>query len=360
MMNRKMRIAMIEKSGKHLLELINDILELSKIEANQLELNMTMISVVQLCKSSLVFVKQQAFKKQIQLSLSLPPDLGEIVLDERRIRQVLINLLSNAVKFTPAKGQVMLNVKIENNQNLLDSETWITFSVADTGIGIAESDQNRLFQPFVQIDSSLNRRYEGTGLGLALVKQIVELHGGDVSLDSELGQGSCFTVRLPYKLELVDDSTATRPKYLHPIADAPVMIPFDVITEFNNINSPLILLAEDNEINVTTVSSYLEAKGYRILLAKNGQEAIKLTQSHRPDLILMNVQMPEVSGFEAIQKIREDEELLSIPIIALTALAMIDDQQKCLDSGASEYIAKPVKLKQLTATIQRLLGVNLR
>ncbi|BAY22903.1 two-component hybrid sensor and regulator [Calothrix sp. NIES-2100] len=352
-------IATIERSGQHLLSLINDILELSKIEADKLELKVSSVSVAQLCKISLDFVKQQAFKKQIQLNFTLPTIQAEISADERRIQQVLINLLSNAIKFTPNGGQVTLDVTVQNSSELLDTHSWILFSVTDTGIGIAPADQARLFQPFVQIDSSLNRKYEGTGLGLVLVKRIIELHGGNVSLRSELGQGSCFTVSLPYNAcQLQQTSTSSLPPSVDVEQNSVAIAPTQVITVPTTPHSPLILLAEDNEANINTISSYLEAKGYRMLVAKNGQEAINLTQTHHPDLIVMDIQMPVVDGLQAIERIRQDPQLAAIPIIALTAMAMIGDREKCLASGASKYLAKPVKLKQLTATIHQLLTIK--
>jgi predicted ATPase/signal transduction histidine kinase len=191
-------ISTIEQSGEHLLSLINDILDVSKIAAGKLELNITQVSLPELCKSSLILVKQQAFDKQIQIDTYLPPNLEPIAIDERRMRQVLINLLNNAVKFTPTGGTVTLAVRIEPIEISAQTAGYaICFAVSDTGIGIASADLTKLFQPFIQIDSSLSRKYEGTGLGLVLVKQIVELHGGDVTIDSEVGRGSCFTAIIP-------------------------------------------------------------------------------------------------------------------------------------------------------------------
>jgi predicted ATPase/signal transduction histidine kinase len=191
-------ISTIEQSGEHLLSLINDILDVSKITAGKLALNITQVSLPELCQSSLMLVKQQAFVKQIQINADLPADLELIAIDERRMRQVLINLLNNAVKFTPSGGLVTLSVKAEPFGIINQSADYaLCFSISDTGIGIAEADLSKLFQPFTQIDSSLSRKYEGTGLGLVLVKQIVELHGGNVMIDTQIGQGSCFTVTIP-------------------------------------------------------------------------------------------------------------------------------------------------------------------
>lgn len=187
-------ISTIEQSGEHLLSLITDILDVSKISAGKLELQITQVEVTALCKSSLVLVKQQALNQQIQIDTHLPVDLQLILVDERRMRQVLINLLNNAVKFTPSGGMVALSVWVEDRPT---PGNYLCFSISDTGIGIDRADLPKLFQPFSQIDSSLSRKYAGTGLGLVLVKQIVELHGGDVTITSEVGRGSCFTVKIP-------------------------------------------------------------------------------------------------------------------------------------------------------------------
>jgi signal transduction histidine kinase len=186
----------IRNSGEHLLELISDMLDVSKIMAGMLKLDITTVAIADLCSSCLEFIQLKALKKQIQLSMSLSPDLEVIEVDERRWRQILINLLDNAIKFTPSGGKVSLDVSLKTDQN---SRSWLHFSVTDTGIGIAPSDRDKIFQPFIQIDSGFARKYEGSGLGLALVHQLVELHGGYVDCTSQLGQGSCFTVRLPLK-----------------------------------------------------------------------------------------------------------------------------------------------------------------
>jgi PAS domain S-box-containing protein len=293
--NEKQRQALhtIERSGKHLLELINDILDLSKIEAGQIQLHYTPIAISQICQSSLAFIKQQAFQKSLQLEVKIQPHLPEILVDERRIRQVLINLLNNAVKFTPEGGKITL----EANHQLLSSDTqplssknYICINIIDTGIGIASENIHKLFQPFVQIDSALNRQYSGTGLGLALVKRLVEIHGGQVSVSSKIGTGSCFTVALPCGNLCHVNHESTNP----------VSSDLDLMTYQATPQSPLILLAEDNEANIFTISNYLEVTGYRVIVAKNGREAIAFTKTHLPDLILMDIQMPEVDDKQQI------------------------------------------------------------
>ena len=333
----------VERSGSHLLELINDILDVAKIESGQIELDYTSISVSHLCQSSLAFIKQQALKKRIQLEISqLPTNLPDLLADERRIRQVLINLLNNAVKFTPEGGRITLEVSQITSTNP-ETPQFLRIAIIDTGIGISAENIPKLFQPFIQIDSALNRQYSGTGLGLSLVKRLVELHGGNVELTSELGVGSCFAIELPaspmrHIQEVVTVSSDPEP-IDHPIKE-----------------SPLVLLAEDNEANIITITSYLEAKGYRMVLARDGLEAIAAAKLHQPDLILMDIQMPKMDGLEAIKNIRSEPQFTKLPIIALTALAMTGDREKCIKAGANDYLAKPIRLRALAQLIQAFLS----
>ncbi|NUN66015.1 PAS domain S-box protein [Pseudanabaena biceps] len=352
-------IGTVSSSGEHLLALINDILDLSKIVSGKMKLDIESASVKKLCESSLAFIKQQAFQKRIQVISSIPPNINKIDVEKRRIKQVLINLLTNAVKFTANEGQINLLVAFGSGdtwqgeatipQRLKDiNSPTIVFQVVDTGIGIAANDLTRLFQPFVQVDSALNRQYEGTGLGLALVKQIAELHGGQVMVESEVGKGSCFTVALPYEMsqssapESEPSATTSQPLVVNP----------------ENAIAPLILLAEDNDANILTFTSYLTAINYRVIVAKNGEEAVSMAKANAPDIILMDIQMPIVDGFEATQQIRLDPNLIDTPIIALTALAMEGDRERCLASGMNRYISKPLKLKHLATQIAELLQIK--
>jgi CheY-like chemotaxis protein len=345
----------VERSGLHLLELINDILDLAKIESGQVELEYTPVSVFHLCQSSLAFVRQQAQKKHIQIETKLPLGLPDLMVDERRIRQVLINLLNNAVKFTLGGGLISLEVKQVYSDYINDNShphQFLRISIVDTGIGISSENVKKLFQPFIQVDSALNRRYEGTGLGLALVKRIIELHGGQVGLTSQLGVGSCFMIDLPYVISSLPSKTIAVDR-----VSAPPVIEKPSICKSDNA-AHLILLVEDNETNIRIVSDYLQSDGYRILLAKNGLEAIALAKTHHPDLILMDIQMPIMDGLEATKQIRLDPQLLHTPIIALTALVMAGDRDRCLAAGASAYLPKPVKLKELSLNIQKFLSSN--
>ncbi len=338
----------VESSAFHLLSLINDILDVAKIESGQINLDYSIVSVDQLCQASLTFIKQQAQKKGIQILIKLPINLPNIRVDERRICQALINLLTNAVKFTPEDGTITLEVTFPLvKQELSSSKTYLRFGIIDTGVGIAPEDIDRLFQPFVQVDSDLNRQYEGTGLGLTLVKRLVELHGGVVTISSQIGVGSCFTIDLPY-----EEIESPLPDVVKKLSPSEQLIPS---MQSDKLTSPLVLLAEDNEANIISISAYLHAKEYRLVVAKNGEEAIALAKSQKPNLILMDIQMPKIDGLEAIRQIRLDPNLEKVPIVALTALAMSGDRERCLQAGANEYLSKPVKLKELSLAIQKLL-----
>ena len=345
----------IRKGGRHLLELINDILDLSKISSGKMELDPNPVSVQNVCDSSLVYVKQQAFQKHVEIYSNIAPNVGNIVADERRIRQVLINLLINAVKFTPSGGRVSLFVSIgcgdtwEGEAKVPDlfrdqNSPMILFQVADTGIGIDTKDMPRLFQPFVQLDSGLNRQYEGTGLGLVMVKQIAELHDGQVAVESTLRKGSYFTVALPYAI-------------VQPTLRSPEPITLFSLPNARSKNAiaPLILLAEDNDANIQTFMAYLSAYEYRVILAKNGEIAVAMATTHQPDIILMDIQMPVMDGLQAIRLIRADPKQATVPIIALTARAMQGDQERCIEAGANQYLSKPVGLEELVGMIGQFL-----
>jgi signal transduction histidine kinase/DNA-binding response OmpR family regulator len=360
---QKRAIATIERSGKHLLELINDILDLAKIESGKLELQMTAVSVKNLFDSSLGFIKQLADQKKIQIITKIPEGIKIIRADERKIRQALINLLSNAVKFTAEGGTITLEIQFH------PMAQQISLIVADTGIGIAQKDLKQLFQPFVQVDSRLNRQYSGTGLGLALVKRIIEMHNGSVTVESQLGHGSRFTLILPAQQVssmTTFKSSITSSELLEALwLESQNCLSTSQHEKTDRCNaesgeelrkkSPLIVLAEDNEANIEMFSEYLTGYGYRILIAKDGDEAVQLVKAHNPQLVLMDIQMPKMDGLIAIQKIREDLDFSALPIIALTALAMPGDRERCLTTGANQYIAKPLRLKHLINVIQQFL-----
>ena len=456
-------ITTISTSGAHLLALINDILDLSKIEAGKLELNLDTVNVQEFCESCLVFVRTQAMQKNIGVAFEHEGHVATLSADPKYLKQILVNLLTNAVKFTPDGGRLGLTVAAPEGEGV------VRFTVWDTGIGIAPENARKLFHAFTQIDSGLTRVQEGTGLGLALVAKLAELHGGSVALESRPGQGSRFIVTLPqisapapalkqalhdepdrrnfrHALVIEDDPTSgailvnyltelgldsvlhvrgdesvetvlrERPDVIlldimlpgesgwvvlaklkeHPeTRDIPVVV-VSVVDEPQKSHSlgaeahftkpvtrtqiasflqravqtrpmpappcalppsagPSILLAEDNKANVQTIGDYLEDKGYTMHYATNGLVAVKSAREILPALILMDIQMPVMDGLAAIREIRADPAIKDIPIVALTALVMPGDRERCLAAGATDYMSKPVSLKELVALIARLL-----
>ena len=340
-------LEIIESSGYHLLELINDILDLSKIEAGKFDFYPQTILVDEICRSSLAFVKSQAAKKSIAITYIQSISISRIFADPRRLKQILVNLLSNAVKFTPEKGEVILQVNADLEQDL------IKFSVIDNGIGISDHDLRRLFQPFVQVDSGLSRPHEGTGLGLALVQKLTDLHGGSVQVASEVGKGSRFMVSLP----CLQDEAAKLEK-LESGQALPGAEPTDYaeVSIETSAHRGVILLADDNMPSILTIGEYLESHGYEIAVAHDGATAVEKAEAVHPDLILMDIQMPVMNGLEAIARLRGNARFADTPIIALTALAMPGDRERSLLAGANEYMSKPVSLKLLAKTINELLG----
>ena len=332
-------VGIVKESGRHLLDLINDILDLSKIEAGRMELDIRSITVDKLCQSSLRMVKELAQKKSLNISYRLHEEVKIVLGDERRLKQSLVNLLSNAVKFTPTGNRIGLEVSGNAERNEVEFTVW------DQGIGIAQKDIQHLFKPFVQLDGGLTREYQGTGLGLALVSQMAQLHGGRVHVESETGSGSRFTLTLPW---LPNEQTS--------IARGTGQLPAPS-QKSNMKRNGRILLVEDTDLVVQLISDYLRYRGYEILLAHNGAEGVKLAIEERPDLILMDVMMPVMNGLEAAQKIRADETLQKIPIIAMTALAMAGDSEKCLAAGMNDYLSKPVQMQDLADMIEKYIGL---
>lgn len=340
-------LKIVEESGLHLLDLINDILDVSKLQAGQLDLVLRPMVVRAICESSMKFVRQSAVKKHITITFTIDEQVNAIVADPRRLKQILINLLSNAVKFTPEHGSIGLEVKGHPSQEMVHLSVW------DTGIGIAEEDLPNLFQPFTQLDSKLSRRYGGSGLGLVIVKRLVEMHGGALTVQSKPGEGSRFTLALPWNAA---ESIDTRKDITITLSVAH-LLPADAFTTERQDGDakPVILLVDDDKLNTQIYYDFLRMKGCNPIVVYSGREAVEQNLLAKPDLILMDIQMPDMDGFEAIRLIRSQSERSNVPIIALTALAMPEDRERCLQAGADEYISKPVPLRNLARTIQTCL-----
>jgi CheY-like chemotaxis protein len=333
-------VTTIDRSGGYLLALINNMTDLSKLQVGKLALEIVNVSVAELCYFSTTFVKHQAIQKQIQLDTDICASAGNITIDLQRMRQVLINLLTHAIDSTQPGGCVKLVVTRHQSGEIVDATSSIELAIVDTRkqMSVSSSDEK---SPSVVVNNRPN------GLGLMLVKPIVELHGGSLS-SRTIGRENCVVVSLPHTC-LLQDRHIER----EDLISSPSERTIDRVPE-----PPLILIVEDNELNINTIASYLTAKGYRPIVATDGQSAIDMSQLHHPALILMDIQMPGMDGIEAISHIRQNPQIAMIPIIALTALAMESDRDRCLAAGANEYLPKPVKLKQLHATIQQFLISN--
>jgi len=329
----------IQSSGKHLLALINDILDLSKIEANQLEVQQEEVNVPELCRNVLALVKEKAANKGLKLRLELDPTVQTLVADPLRLKQMLLNLLFNAVKFTRT-GEVGLQV--------VPQGTFVSFTVWDTGIGISKIDQAQLFQPYFQIANSVTSRDEGTGLGLVVTKKLAEIHGGSVEVESEVNSGSRFTIILPVK-----PATNVEEKQEN-LADAQDITPLSPQHIAVSSNSS-ILLVEDDLPNGELMQTYLERLGYHVNWIKNATEMWSVLSQQKPGLILIDIQLPDENGLNVVQQLRQKPEYQTIPVIAQTAMAMKGDRETCLASGVNEYISKPLDLPLLAALVSKYI-----
>lgn len=332
-------MAMIEESGRHLMELINDILDLSKIEAGKSELQIAPCSLADICLASLHLARGMAQQKNQDLQYSPPTETIILQADARRLKQILVNLLGNAIKFTPRNGELGLEVQTNKTEHFVKLTVW------DKGLGIEPENLQKLFKPFVQIDGSLAREYPGTGLGLVLVRHLTEMHNGRIEVESLIGEGSRFTVVLPWS-----------PQNTVPTLNTPSTESSSVILSEHSI-APLIMLVDDDEMVLQVVKDFLETKQYRVLTALSGLELLERVTEIHPDILLVDIQMPVMDGLETIRRIRShtDPLVAEMPVIAVTALAMPGDREYCLRAGANEYMSKPVRLYELMHSIEELL-----
>jgi PAS domain S-box-containing protein len=363
----------IRLSSDVLLETINNVLDFSKLSSGKVRLENTEFDPRVVTQTAMDLLADAARKKNLETALSLAPEVSRALRgDSGRLRQVLINLLGNAVKFT-ASGEVVLRVAAEQQS---DKSAMLRFEVTDTGIGIPEETQPRLFQPFHQADTSTTRRYGGSGLGLAICAQLVGLMGGQIGVRSRPGEGSTFwfTVSLEKAaisaaaIEWLNQSKPVKPsELLRCLASlqpgdrppAPAQTPSEPLRKMPDVQTPVrhILVAEDNPINQKVVSIQLRKLGYQPDLAGNGREALEALKRIHYDIVLMDCQMPEMDGYEATREIRKNEAGSSshTTVIALTAFGLSGDREKCLEAGMDDYLSKPIKLEQLKEMLERWL-----
>jgi adenylate cyclase len=315
----------VHRAGTHLLGLINQVLDLSKIEAGKLELNPETVNLALLLEDVIGTARQLAEQNKNRLILDTQENLGQLTVDPMRLRQVLLNLLSNACKFTK-QGEVKLRVK-----KVVDGRNWIEIAVADTGIGMAPEQQAKLFEEFTQADSSTARQYGGTGLGLAITRKLARMMGGDVTVTSEPGKGSVFTVRLPGGVDSQARSSTGSDGRRSPTADC-------------------ILVIDDDATARELIADHLKAEGFSVVTAAAGVEGLKLARELRPTAITLDVIMPDLDGWSVLAALRQDPELAEIPVIMIT---IVDEHRRGVALGAAGYLTKPIDRERLHRLVSR-------
>ncbi|AFY35087.1 hybrid histidine kinase/response regulator HrmK [Calothrix sp. PCC 7507] len=324
----------IQSSGKHLLALINDILDLSKIEANQMEVQWETVNLPGLCRNVLALVKEKAANKGLKLLLDIDPGVTTLVADPLRLKQMLLNLLFNALKFTNT-GTVGLKVFTKG--------IFVHFTVWDTGTGISQEDQTKLFQPYFQATNG----EEGTGLGLVVTRKLAEVHGGCVQVESEFERGSSFTIILPLTPmgEPWDDAAKNQGETSFLSLFPPLAVTPNVSRE--------ILLVENDLPNAELMEIYLGKLGYQVNWVNNAAKMWESLQRLAPAVILMDVNLPDGNGLDLVRQLRENQQYQMIPIIAQTAMAMKGDREICLAAGVNDYISKPIDLPLLASLVEK-------
>jgi CheY-like chemotaxis protein len=326
----------IQAAGKHLLALINDILDLSKIEAGRMDLFLETFDIPSMIQEVVTTIQPLVEKNRNALAVHYADDLGAMRADLTKVRQSLFNLLSNACKFTE-QGTITLAVSGET----MDEEAWITFRVTDTGIGMTPEHTGRLFQAFAQADASTARHYGGTGLGLAITRHFCQMMGGDISAESALGQGSTFTIRLP--AAVVDPKVAATPRVEAPPASA--------LPE----GAPIVLVIDDDPTVHDLMQRFLRREGLRMAAAASGQEGLRLARALLPAAITLDVMMPGLDGWAVLTALKADPLLADIPVIMLT---IVDDKNMGYALGVVDYLSKPIDWDRLAVILKKYRCVH--
>ena len=336
----------IQSAGQHLIGLINDLLDMSKIESGKFTLNVTKFSMDGLLDEITSVMVPQAKDRGHTFNIDADEVLGSSYLgDKLRISQILINLISNAIKYTPEGGQIDFTVKA--GEKLSGNIAAVVFTVKDNGIGMSEEFQTKIFMPFEREERPMARKVQGTGLGMAITKNLIDLMGGTIELESKENVGTTFTIVLHLVTAVADNSALA-----HPTG-----------TDHNPLDGLSILIAEDNEINAEIIGDLLDIEGAKCEFAENGKIAVQMfeqSQRGKYDMVLMDVQMPVMNGYDATRAIRESShpEAKTIPIIAMTANAFAEDVKNALDSGMNAHLSKPVSIDAIKAMVEQIVKNN--
>jgi adenylate cyclase len=322
-------------AGRHLLALINDILDLSKIEAGRMELNLETFALGPLIDGVVKTIEPLAAKNGNQVAVHCDAGMGTMHADQMRLRQALLNLMSNANKFTD-KG----TVTIDAHQGQENGRDWVTLSVADTGIGMTQEQMGKLFQEFSQASSKTASKYGGTGLGLVISRKFCQMMGGDITVKSTPGEGSTFTIRLPRMLQGEQAMASVSPvEPIHPIAE--------------DAEEPLVLVVDDDATARELVQRHLERAGFAVVTARGGQEGLRLVRELRPAAVTLDIMMPDLDGWTVLAAIKGDPALASIPVVLMS---IVDQKNRGYALGAADYLVKPVDRSKLVATLNGICG----
>ncbi len=338
---QKKYVSIIEDSGESLLSIVNDILDYSKIEAGKLELQLSSFNFRNEIRRVVDIFSGMVLDKNIQIQVNISNKIPELVLlDRKKLKQILFNIIGNAVKFTPADGAITINI---SGEVIISNNLMLSFSVKDTGLGIPSSYVNKLTQPFIQVDSSDTREHTGTGLGLSIASKLIELMGGELQIESEVGRGSEFSFTIIAPLPEIDSA------YGNDFDKVDFKAPVDW-KGFSEAYPARILLVEDNDINQRFMTIVLTQMGYVTDIANNGLEAIDLVKENDYDLIFMDHQMPKMNGAEATREIRKFRHGHELTIIGLSANVLDEDME--LHSGMDGYLSKPVTIEEIAEAIK--------
>ncbi len=332
-------LQVIERNGRGLLHLINDVLDLSRIEAGHLEMDTEDVDLAPQIEAVVEALAPLAAARNLDLTVKLPSELPAARGDPDRFRQILTNLIGNAIKFTESGGQVMVSAEVQAEA--------VVVVVTDTGVGIPDPYREKIFQEFFQVDQTLVRRQGGTGLGLAIARRLARLMGGDIAVESVVNRGSRFQLALPRAGGDGRTAAPARTEPAPPAGEAPTAAAPGL--------PATVLLVEDNEDNLFTLRQILARRRLEIVTATSGRQAIERCRRDPPDLVIMDVQMPGMTGLQATGAIRALPGGADIPIVALTAQAMRGDRERILAAGCDDYLAKPVQPNELLAAVERLL-----
>jgi signal transduction histidine kinase/CheY-like chemotaxis protein len=358
--NHYNQIQIINESGKHMLALINDILEMSKIEAGKIEVNKTSFDLAQLLTSLRDMFLLKAEEKGLDLRLNINPNIPQYIhTDQLKLRQILLNLLSNAIKFTQ-KGSVTLRAftEVPASESFIGQTANLNFEVIDTGHGIAKTELDRIFQPFVQTESG-KKSQEGTGLGLSISSNFARLLDGQINVSSQLGEGTTFILTIPIVPPVLEEQTYPegQTENFHQIYKGQVKEEkkHPDLPQKSKVYSDLkILLAEDNLVNQTVTLRILDRLGYKAEIANNGLEVLEALKHDSYNIVLMDIQMPKMDGLEATRQIHQLWDIESRPIIiALSANALVEDRDRCLEAGMVDHLSKPLRHKELKQALER-------